>query len=403
MAICNIFNTITNPTGTFFTFSQYTEDLTKAQTSPGYKVIPSKFICFDVTYSSFDNNSFPTLLQQKFENGCAILKEELNENWNAEISKKLFWNQLNNILNENNIVYFGDINIQSYSEQDGMGYSEIYCYIPNDAKKHESGISSKGESKNITRNSGDYVEGFSSKDDDYFSGKPSIKLSNAIQYEYGKEIEYTKSKDATDSSFTFNTVVVFYDIKNADGNIIYDNIPLGMYVTGMIDRSTKKMNNSITKFVSNDDIYSSGTSYGLRICSRITPTQNGTYIRTETNVNDLGVYESLTQAMSSMIDSQTKMDEALGTLNEHHQVVKDHLAEFKNSRTNVPYIKEVNDIPYWFINGRNTNIIAIPATVTENGIEICYGQSNNKIILKKDGIYLYGDIKVNDKNIKTTS
>ena len=148
MAICNIFKKLENNNGTFFTFSQYTEDLVVNQSNSSYKVVPSRFICCDVDYSLFDNETLPALLQNNFENGCSFLRSKMGKDWNPDISKNVFWNEVgyNLFINdsgrdddleysETNIVYCGDINIQSYSEKDNVGYNEIYCYIPNEAKK----------------------------------------------------------------------------------------------------------------------------------------------------------------------------------------------------------------------------------------------------------------------------
>ena len=63
MAICNLFKKLTNENGTFFSFSQYADDLTIHQSNNSYRVIPSKFICFDVDYTNFDNETLPLLLQ----------------------------------------------------------------------------------------------------------------------------------------------------------------------------------------------------------------------------------------------------------------------------------------------------------------------------------------------------
>ena len=195
------------------------------------------------------------------------------------------------------------------------------------------------------------------------------------------DLENTESIDS--NKFNFNTIVVFYDIYEGD-NLKYSNIPLGMYVSGIIEDGI--MSNQITKFVSNDDIYSSGTSYGLRICNRFTISSNGTIIKTDSNVTggeDL-MYPALSQAMSAMVDSQTKIDQLIGSINNYQQGIKDHLAKFKNYRTNVPYIKLVNNIPYWFINGKNTNqkifydvicdskdsVVFAESTLNENGINI---------------------------------
>jgi hypothetical protein len=377
MAICNLFNKITNPTGTFFTFSQYTEDLTKVQTNPGYKVIPSKFICFNTNFSNWDNDTFPMFLQNNIENGAAFLRTK-HEEYNADNFKQTFWDEVikNKLFNKtttpivDEAVYCGDINIQSYSEQDGMGYSEIYCYIPNNAQKQTVNINDITSATYVSCND-TYICGYDKTDasylyciDEVFNSGTADKLLFGHDYLYDSALYDMNIKNPADTTvtdkFEFNTVLVLYKVAYYDADaketIIYEDIPLGLYITGMINSGS--VDNHITKYISNDDIYSSGTSYGLRICSCITPTQNGTYIRTETTVDDLGIYESLTQAMSSMIDSQVKMDETLGSLGEYHKNVKDHLDQFKNSRVNVPYIRQINGIDYWFVNGKNTEVKA---------------------------------------------
>ena len=40
------------------------------------------------------------------------------------------------------------------------------------------------------------------------------------------------------------------------------------------------------------------------------------------------------------------------------QSIKDSVAMFKNYRTNVPYIRNVDGQPMWFVNGRNTGVVA---------------------------------------------
>jgi len=58
MAICNIFKELTNTNGTFLTFSQYLEDITRQQTlSTNYRVIPSRFIALDINPNKHDLDS----------------------------------------------------------------------------------------------------------------------------------------------------------------------------------------------------------------------------------------------------------------------------------------------------------------------------------------------------------
>jgi hypothetical protein len=369
MAICNVFKELTKSNGTFFTFSQYAEDLTKHQSNNSYKVIPSRFICCDVDYSSFGNKTLPNLLQNNFENGCSFLRDEL-ANWTPEISKNLFWNEIGEKLllsdNSNSIVYCGDINIQSYSEQDNIGYNEIYCYIPNDAKKMKFNFEPKKNTLNTSlKYNKDFICGYDGNDLN-FNGLLDIKtvypfqedssFLNGYNYQYNDkyDIDLSSYTYTTDTSFKFNTVVVFYDIYS-NGDVKYENIPLGMFVTGLID-DNRKMGGEITKYVSNGDIYDSGTSYGLRICNRFVVSPNSTKLQNTTVINseEDGDYPALAQVMSAMADSQSKMDEVINSIHNYQDGIKEHLAQFKNSRVNIPYIRYINGVPYWFVNGVNT-------------------------------------------------
>lgn len=406
MAICNVFKELTKSNGTFFAFSQYAEDLTKHQSNNSYKVIPSKFICCDVDYSLFDNKTLPNLLQNNFENGCSFLRDKLLEKWTPKISKNLFWNEIgSNLLlanDKNSMVYCGDINIQSYSEQDNIGYNEIYCYIPNDAKKMEFIVTKSEDPSNDYQYNGEYICGYDSNDLD-FTGLLDIKTVYQVRdaslkslelkdykYQYNDKynIDLNSGTNIDSDSFKFNTVVVFYNISNGDKKI--ENIPLGMFVAGTIYEG--EMSGEITKYVSNGDIYDSGTSYGLRICNRFVVSPNSTELQSTTVINseEDGDYPALAQVMSAMVDSQSKMDEVINSIHNYRDGIKEHLAQFKNSRVNVPYILYVNNIPYWFINGKNTDVPvwggveALRTTVSDLNEKV-----NGIIKIKEIGVFEY--------------
>lgn len=387
MAICNLFKKLTNENGTFFSFSQYADDLTIHQSNNSYKVIPSKFICFDVDYANFDNETLPLLLQNNFENGYAFLKNdpEFSE-WTPKTTADLFWSSTQELFNFNGIfnsVYVGDINIQSYSSKDNIGYNEIYCYIPNDAKK--TIIENPFNNYELTINkeyNDNYILGYDNNDainfegllplDKVISNNQLINIHSFI-YTVNKTLNLDNLKELNDKSFSFNTIVILYDIC-VDNNIIYQNIPMGMYVTGLINDGV--MENSVKKFVSNDDIYSAGTSYGLRICNRLIVSPNGTSIKTDINslTDEDRIYESLTQVMSSMVESQSKMDNVVDSIYNYHNNIKDHLAIIKNNRINVPYIKYVNSEPYWFVNGKSTGYTAAGV------VGLKYDKNNDSIV-----------------------
>jgi hypothetical protein len=374
MAVCNIFNELKNSTGTFLMFSQYTEDLTRGATQKTYyHIVPSKFITANVNYENFNNTTLVLELQNKFENGCAICRKAMEEVWTPIHSSNLFWDMMfdSNLLtmkdykivdkNKSEIFvnkideinYIGDINIQSYNEHDGIGYSEVYCYIPNDAKEYRYGrdvVDTIGD----TYTSGDVIEGYDF--DELNAGWTQIH--EAINYHPYKETSILMDSDdviSIDSDkFNINTVILLYDIYSVNqlgDEVIYKNIPMGIYFTGLIDAG--KMTNEITKYVYNKDIYGMGTSYGLRVCSRYTVSPNQDNIKVlDVTVRDDN-YAAISMIMSQMSKSQNKMDEIISKIQNKADMDKELLAIFKNSKTNVPYIRKVNGISHWFVNGRN--------------------------------------------------
>lgn len=386
MAVCNTFSKLSKETGTFLTFSQYMEDLTAWKTeSKYYKIVPSKFIAVDCKPTNYTNITLPKMFQEYFENACACFKNTsampddidnmVTYGWSPEHAKVLFWNMMlgdskpeegetddldayhEGLINISDIKYVGDINLQSYNTVDGMGYSEIYCHIPNEAPAYEYGVNTADYSvpHSITKNYGDIIEGFKNGD---LSGWEKLSLKEVYEYNLDKSYEFSwedvtnKSlkKKLEDKSFNINMIVVLYDIWN-DNNVIFSGIPMGIYITGLIG-DDGNITNPITKYVANEDIYNSGTSYGLRICSRYVVSEGtDNYVVKEVTVEDNN-YSDLSRVLSQLSISQGKMDEVINKTYNTEQNYKNLLAIFKNSRTNVPYIKIVNNESCWFVNGK---------------------------------------------------
>lgn len=372
MAVCNTFKELTNNTGEFFTFSQYAEDLTQQLSKVGYKVVPSKFLTLNVDYKGYDNKSLPIFLQNQFENGCAYAKDILKESkdnlpvWNVEVYKTLFWNAFGELCIDlstkdpsagkckSSINYIGDINIQSFNQVDNMGYNEIYCYIPNDAKEQEVKFTVNNPS-DLVEYTEQYICGYDASEVGT-NGLIGIDVPSTINYYLSDKYSFDTTTDSINTYFDFNTIVVLYDVLDSEGNSINENIPLGIYFTGIIENGV--MTNSFRKFVSNNDVYGSGTSYGLRICSKFMVASNGTVkYDVDSSLNTTEIvedYESYSRLMGEFAESQIKMDSILGSLNNYSQDLKDHLSEFKSNKTNVPYIRYINGEGYWFVNGKNT-------------------------------------------------
>ena len=380
MAVCNIFNSLANTTGTFLTFSQYVEDLTQwSVKGSSRRVVPSKYVAVELNTKNigqqdgFSNFTLPKYLIDSFENGCAKFREQTST-WNAYNSAELFWDALfqahllsidESTLIVNGIKYVGDINLQSYDEFDGLGYAEIYCHIPNEAcRKEYSLLTTKpGSGDNFVEvpvKKGDILCGYIEGE---LNGRE--KLDQPYTYLISKSINdrfYTFNwndpqnppKSVTDKYFDINALIILYNIYGSSNELIAEDIPMGMYITGTID-DNNTITNSIRKYVSNEDIYNTGTSYGLRVCSRfITSPYSDNYIVKEVTFEDNN-YADLTKVLAKMSISQQKMDSILNKTISGDQHMKEVLSIFKNNRTNVPYIRTINGVNYWFVNGRMMN------------------------------------------------
>lgn len=369
------------------------------------------------------NIIIPTYIQNYYENGCAYLKSHDlignvgigQQSWKTsdftpKTSANLFWNAMfesgllnikqydmrwgtkpSSVNDAYNVIdemrYVGDIDIHSYNEKDGTGYGELYCYIPNHAceKLYQISTLTSQSSQYSFHNESSYIEGYDEESAsidgmlnatvpttgiDYsyntkyiFNGCPNDKETNEPELDERNAYEYRSLYPNTSpkKSFTFNTVVVLYDIytKNMiDGSwsVMYKDIPMGMYITGLIN-DDGSVNNYATKYDEVLDAYNSGTSYGLRICTRFMTTPNMTTFKSVT-VDPTDQYSGFALAMNKMSESQAKMDKLIQQIIHDSQDIKNHLASFKNNKTNIPYIRTVGDDKYWFVNGRNTGVLA---------------------------------------------
>ncbi len=160
--------------------------------------------------------------------------------------------------------------------------------------------------------------------------------------------------------FKINMIILFYDIYNnldpANPVLLYKNVPMGVYFTGRYDELEGVLKNTVTKYSNNDEVFGQGSSYNLRICTRNVVTPQGMLKYDTQVIGGEESYDNLANVLGSVHDMIIEMKEATKSNNASTQTIKDHLALFKNNRTNVPYVREVNGKMMWFVNGRNTNI-----------------------------------------------
>jgi len=442
---CNIFKPLSNDTGEFFLFSQYADDLTKAEAAGGsYRVIPSRFAALELNLDEFAdymehhesseedpysvqnlNRYISQYLQSYYENSVCLAKEVLGydvenkemywdeddgENLKDGYATQLLWKSLEDwgLINRSQITtsngsfetfeelkFVGDINIHSNRQADGMNYDDIYCYIsPSDDKMAYELTDSliKGKDGPVSEfdlsHEGDYdysqvIIGWTKAAYPINNGgideKP--RSDEGGSYKLGKR-KYPVMRTphildeeviGKNKEFTFNCIIVFYDVYNdldlEDGPVcLHYNRPVGIYFTGPINMEyfdtenqdtpgVVPFKNQVTKYVSNEDIFGQGTGWSVRLMTRVVSTPNATsYAITIDGGDD---YETIAGAMGRIADAIADIRTDMRLQSENYQLMKDHLAIFKNYRTNVPYIRTVimpdeGPVEFWFVNGRNT-------------------------------------------------
>ena len=426
MAVCNLLNGLSKETGNFLMFSQYSEDLTECIAKhENYRVVPSKFIVMDVDYSKVKtkleelevfkhndlNEDFPKYLQNYFENSCAYIRPIYNtleegSAWYPRLSSNLFWNAMkkvdfftitkdSDVENEdgyisgivNEIRYVGEINIQSHDVKYGTGYSEIYCHIPTDTPAYKYKVNQVEGGKHVVNNKAT-AEGYKDVDiTDYLKELKEYYYERSHIFEFDKDfysLEEQQNKqpdrdlDYLDK-YTFNTVIILYDIytiNNENEWVVNENntnIPLGMYITGMFNPDLTTTN-PVTKYITNEDAFGMGTSYGLRICTRFATTSDANIIPIEVSTNQDN-YSAFCQVMSEMSETHAMMNTVISNIIKQSQDIKDTLAIFKNNRINVPYIKEINGSKFWFVNGKNMGKATVDQLI--GGTDIDYATYEN--------------------------
>lgn len=377
--VCNIFRPISNETGNFLLFSQYTNDLTQSTTDSSRRVRPSRFVCLNLDPTKFGASNLkteiPKYFQNVFENGISLLRNlDDNNVVDDSVFSTSFWvSFISKIFTADvtsNIVYDGRIGLSSYKD----GFADILLDIPSGSKKkyyqfNEDEWDSQpttvenfqGPFVSQTCHQGNYISGWSASDNIPING--SLTAGNVDVWKGWEEVKPESSDfdsifqeeievQGADNSFLFNTIVILYDIVDSNNQTIASDIPMGVFFTGTVENNS--ITNPVTIYESEQTAYGVGSGWSLRICTRFAPTPQG-YLKIE----EVAVESSaLTQSISALLAANA---ETIKTINEssqriwvNSQGIRDTLNIFKDGRTNVPYIKEVNGINYWFVNGRNT-------------------------------------------------
>lgn len=293
--------------------------------------------------------------------------------------------------------FIGEINVHSNRIIDGMNYNDIYCYLsPNDGDMYyHTDLINVGTTDPFVTDNTQCISGWTEVSyptnmggmscepqfDEITGSSPSqqgiYELHDSGDSQDDQRIVFDEipiDRNSVDSGqhaqvqnteYMFNCIIIFYDIFNYNSeNVLedepaYKNKPLGIYFTGPIELDTSNpgnpsyfIRNSVTKYVSNEDVFGQGSGWGLRLMTRIVPTPNSsTYFATVDQGDD---YTTIAAALGRIADSIADVRTNMNNQMQQYQYLKDYIAEFRNYRTNVPYPKEINGVWYWFVNGRNT-------------------------------------------------
>ena len=351
MAICNLIGDLKKENGTFITFSQYLNDITRENVEgSNYRVVPSKFVCLDVHDGEIMNK-----LRVNVENAAALIRNGkvsglASESpewfrglvWDAFMIKNVGGNTLP-------IRYMGDINMKTSNIHNGMNYAEILCHIPEDASLEEYTFSQIGGDIDIM--CGETYEGYERYSDDIYKipeGYHNI-TSNV------SAVINEKSSDTPRMNFTFNTIIVLYDIETGVDTI--KDIPMGVYFTGVLESRLDEdgnvidwdITNAVTKVAATTESSTGiGTAYNLKICTRYVTTLDSTPIEIVESNN----MDEWSEALAYLAQSQNKIFEVTNQMSSALQQCKSMLTTIKKHATNVPYIVKVKGVDWWFVNGK---------------------------------------------------
>ena len=393
-------------------------------------------------------------LRAEYSNDTEEFGSEENNTteWNPNAFSLVFWDAMNNFFNVTadnssvtngegvaNALYFvGDIDIVQDAPVDGYSYSEIKCILNNEDRRRayvweqndDSKTTDAFPSKDYTNIDPSYIFGWNETtyptNDSVLSYSPVFVDSNdkyggvnpvlpQILNPFIDDIGESEPIDTNNNTYfdeiaddsedyvnpmEMNTFVVFYDVitKNGDSEYEYKyrSIPLCVYFTGPVAEegeqgaTTDVMQNPVQKYVSSSAAYGQGTSYGLSIATRCTVLPNMTLENGEAPVTTLNDYPEFAMVMSAFAEAIEELDKVQGEQEETNDLLKNHLAQFKDRKTNVPYIREINNSKYWFVNGRNTGAKAegeassledlndVDIAGAENGDALVYNSSTGK-------------------------
>lgn len=393
--ICNIFNPINKDTGNFLLFSQYVEDLSRSVNDSTIKVRPSKFICMNVdnvfqenakTYTLIDQESpfgddytkyIPGYFQNIFENGIIALKDNDGDVSSVDFSlqfinclQKLSMNQDTDSL-PSYIKYVGDIDSTSWEN----GFADIILSIGSNSSPvsaaYKDTIPAHDQSEldnELGEDDKYYIHGWSEATTLPLSPLTTENVAVASDWSgvtsgvsaFDMFMNFTE--DTTATLFTFNTIVILYDILDSNNTIISTGIPMGMYFTG--SGNSTGILNPVTIYKSDESAYGAGSGWSLRICTRFSSVPYGNLRVEEISLEPGVIPESISRVLGATAEAIQTVRKFADKSIYNSQGLRDLYNLVKDGKMNVPYVREVDTyvegevtkVKYWFVNGRNTEV-----------------------------------------------
>jgi len=385
-----------------------------------YRVRPSEFVCLDFNQAiqtkaqsltpnlvgGSITNYIPAYFQNFFENGISALKNEnvkiSPDNFAIAFMDKLVALTANgsSLGLQNYVKYVGQIDLESWED----GFADVVLDISSGAHAADVKVAAQIENSQTSIQTADYtdpdhptfisvsnfsqqccgsrtysneysypedayyIQGWKDNNDLPIQGKvpPTGEIGVGVKTGWSAPWndnsspfdQLIKVTDSDANSFTFNTIIVFYDIYDDSNNIIHTGIPMGIYFTGAGESSG--IGNDVTIYNSSVEAYGAGSGWALRICTKFSPTPYGNLQVEEVALESKSITKSLSTILSATAEAVKAVNDFAAKSISELQSIKNITSLFKNSRTNVPYPMEVNGRKYWFVNGRNTEV---PCTV----------------------------------------
>lgn len=271
MSVCNLFRSISDNKSSFYTFSEYTDDLPLVLASDGQKYVrPSQFICCKLNTSS-SLTGLHGILQNYYENLCCCKRNPTDKNYKDYLLGGLLGG-LDNFIDVEEKVIVKEISIKGTGSHDNMNYDEIVCYIePQDRASYT--LTLDDTDKISINNEDEYLQGYHGIEDRDTAATGDFNFCKCT---------ITKDSDTVDSSeeyFDFNCIIVLYDVRDNKDEILYSNIPLGIYINNPNE-------GLIRKYYSSETIYDQGTSYSLRVSMRFANTLDSTNVDSQFNFSN---------------------------------------------------------------------------------------------------------------------